>query len=43
MRDDDEAFDPECGCMMDDCPVCGRKLHTEEEDRIGMCEVCGNL
>jgi hypothetical protein len=23
--------------------VCGRKLHTDEEDRIGMCEVCGNL
>jgi predicted RNA-binding Zn-ribbon protein involved in translation (DUF1610 family) len=25
------------------CNVCGRKLHTDEEDRIGMCEVCGNL
>jgi len=25
------------------CNVCGRKLHTEEEDQIGMCEVCGNL
>jgi DNA-directed RNA polymerase subunit RPC12/RpoP len=29
--------------VFDHCNVCGRKLHTEEEDRVGMCEVCGNL
>jgi hypothetical protein len=39
----DHNFTPKDEPVFTHCNVCGRKLHTDEEDRIGMCEVCGNL
>jgi hypothetical protein len=35
--------DPYEGFVFTHCNDCGRKLHTPEEDAIGLCEVCANL
>ena len=39
----DGVYLPDEGPVFTHCNVCGRKLHTADEDQMGMCEVCGNL
>ena len=36
-------FVPKWPPVFTHCNDCGRKLHTPDEEAIGLCEVCGNL
>ncbi len=35
-------FDDDGTAVHTHCNVCGRKLHTADEDKMGMCEGCAS-
>lgn len=39
----DHGFTPKAEAVFTHCNDCGRKLHTPEEDQIGLCALCANL